>query len=145
MTDLQSYLHDHIPLTAAMGITVEVATAEAVVLVAPLGPNVNHRHTMFGGSLASLGITASWALLHVRLRGHGFRGRLVVQKSETDFLAPATTTARATARLAEDADWERFVEVLERRGKSRIGTVAVTTCADERVAVTRGTYVALSE
>lgn len=144
-TDLQSYLHDHIPLTAAMEITVEEATEEVVTLAVPLGPNVNHRHTMFGGSLSSLGITAAWALLHLRLRAAGFTGRLVVQQSTTDFLAPATVTARATARLADDADWERFLNVLERRGKARIGTRSEIACGTLVVAVTEGTYVALAE
>src|SRR6185312_7839954 len=50
---LERYLHEQIPLSAAMGLRARVATSECVQLVAPLGPNVNHNDTIFGGSAAA--------------------------------------------------------------------------------------------
>ena len=48
--EVQTYLHDHIPLSAAMGAGVSQADTEIVRLSAPLEPNLNHRATAFGGS-----------------------------------------------------------------------------------------------
>ena len=64
---LERYLHEQIPLSSAMQVSVESATSESVVLAAPLAPNTNHKLTAFGGSVSALGILAAWSLLHVRL------------------------------------------------------------------------------
>ncbi len=47
---LASYLLAHIPLTGAMGVTVDRAGPDEVVLAAPLDPNVNVHGTVFGGA-----------------------------------------------------------------------------------------------
>ena len=49
-SELQTYLHQHIPLSQAMQVTVMEASLQQVVLTAPLVPNINHRETVFGGS-----------------------------------------------------------------------------------------------
>lgn len=58
---LQQYLHDHIPLSKAMQITVERISPESVTLSAPLAPNINHRDTLFGGSASTAAILAAWS------------------------------------------------------------------------------------
>ena len=64
---LERYLHEHIPLSKAMGVSVLSVGEEAVTLRAPLAPNINHRETVFGGSASALAILAAWSLLHTRL------------------------------------------------------------------------------
>jgi hypothetical protein len=54
-TALEQYLHEHIPLSAAMGVKVVQADPQCVVLTAPLAPNINHRDTVFGGSASGAG------------------------------------------------------------------------------------------
>ena len=56
---IQDYLHEHIPLSKAMGATVLKVDLSGVVLSAPLEPNINHRETVFGGSASSLAILAA--------------------------------------------------------------------------------------
>ena len=51
---LEQYLHDHIPLSKAMQVAVVSLTTDAVVLSAPLPPNINHRDTVFGGSASAM-------------------------------------------------------------------------------------------
>ena len=53
-TELTQYLRTQIPLTQAMAVTVASIEANAVALQAPLAPNINHRHSVFGGSAAAL-------------------------------------------------------------------------------------------
>ena len=51
---LAAFLHEKIPLSAAMDVSVVSASASEVVLEAPLDPNINVHGTMFGGSVSTL-------------------------------------------------------------------------------------------
>ena len=85
-TAVERYLHDHIPLSAAMGARVLSAIPEGVVLQAPLEPNLNHRDTDFGGSVAAMAVLAGWTLVHIRLRAEGMEARTVIQRSDVTYL-----------------------------------------------------------
>jgi thioesterase domain-containing protein len=52
-------LHEQIPISDAMGITVDHADEREVALTAPLKPNLNHRSTDFRGSCAPVAILAA--------------------------------------------------------------------------------------
>ena len=140
---LTRYLHDHIPLTRHMGIVVTEAAPDRVVLAAPLAPNVNHRETAFGGSLSGAAILAGWTLLHVRLSPRGRRHRLVVQESTTRFEQPADGPFEAVCELRDDSEFERFIAMLNRRGRARIALESRIECRGEVVARHAGRYVAL--
>ncbi|WP_370677334.1 YiiD C-terminal domain-containing protein [Pleomorphomonas sp. PLEO] len=71
--DLESYLHEQIPLSQAVGVSVRSVTDGGVTLAAPLAPNINHKSTVFGGSASPLSILAAWSTLHVRLIDAGLR------------------------------------------------------------------------
>ena len=81
---VEAYLHEHIPLSAAMGTRVVRADPAEVRLEAPLEPNLNHRATAFGGSVAALAILAGWTVVHLRLRTEGVEARTVIQRSDED-------------------------------------------------------------
>ena len=51
---LERYLYKHIPLSAAMQVSVQKMTAKSLTLHAPLAPNINHQQTVFGGSASTL-------------------------------------------------------------------------------------------
>lgn len=63
---LEKYLHEHIPLSKAMQVSVIEAGQNKVILSAPLAPNINHVGTAFGGSESTVAILAAWSLPHVR-------------------------------------------------------------------------------
>jgi thioesterase domain-containing protein len=145
--ELQRYLHEHIPLSHAMGAEVVELLPGSVTLAAPLAPNINHRATAFGGSVAALGMLAAWSLLHTRLRAAQSEPdsapvRLVVQRSEIHYQRPIPGDFRARAHLAEPGDWERFLAVLHRRGRARIAVDAVLECDGEACALMSGEFVA---
>lgn len=55
MTDsLRDYLYDQIPLTKAMEVEVGLVSESSLSLKAPIGPNINHRETVFEGSATVL-------------------------------------------------------------------------------------------
>jgi thioesterase domain-containing protein len=130
--ELERYLHEHIPLTRAMAVSVVAADIDAVVLEAPLGPNINHRETAFGGSASAVAILAAWALVHLRLITSGFPSRVVIQRNTMEYLHPIPGPFQARARFA-DAGWDRFVRMLTAKGRSRI-TVAAELLFEQRIA-----------
>lgn len=142
---VQTYLHDHIPISAAHGITVVEATPGAVRLAAPLDANINHFGSVFGGSASAVAILAAWTLLHLRLTHHGWRGRVVIQRSEVNYLRPTTADFEAVCTAPDERNWERFVSTLERRGRARLPLYSVLVCDGEETAHFEGDYVALAE
>lgn len=143
---LQAYLHDHIPLTRSMQVSVVEAGEEGVVLEAPLPPNINHRDTVFGGSASALAILAGWALVHVRLRkeGHSPR-RIVIQRNRMEYLLPIDGSFRAECLPPDRREWDRFLRMLDRKGVGRVRLKATLEAGDEVVGRFEGEYVALEE
>lgn len=115
--DLQSYLHENIPIADAMGVRVLVANDAEVELSAPLEPNVNHHMTAFGGSVAAVGILASWTWLRRRLTNHGDDDTLVIQRASVEYLEPITQDFSFVCR---GADLTEFFVNFDRRGVARI-------------------------
>ncbi len=119
-SEVQSYLHEHIPLSAAMQVRVESASPEQVVLGAPLQPNINHRETVFGGSASALAILSAWTLIHLKLEEGGLETRLVIQRNSMHYEHPIEGYFTATAVSPAPERWQAFERALERRGRARI-------------------------
>jgi len=131
--ELERYLHEHIPLSAAMQVSVKDLQPDRVVLTAPLKPNINHRDTVFGGSASALATLAAWSLVHVCLQTAGVSARLVIQHNRVDYQRPLTGDFGASAVLASPETWSRFLKTLVRRGRARID-VTVSLEQDGQVA-----------
>jgi thioesterase domain-containing protein len=124
-TFLQTYLREHIPLSAAMGVEVMAVTEDSVSLRAPLAPNINHRRTVFGGSASALAVLAAWSLVHERLRRTGIACRIVIQRNTTEHDLPIEGDFTARSHLRDTDDWPRFLNILERRGRARLKVHAI--------------------
>lgn len=120
LEEMNAYLRTELPLTQAMGIRVVAWDGKVVELGAPLGPNLNHADTAFGGSIATLGILAGYTLLYLALRERGVSNRLLIQRSEVDFVRPMDADLTARATLPEGGEVEAFLEAVERRRKGRV-------------------------
>lgn len=140
--DLKDYLYRHIPLSAAMEISVDRVAEDTVILRAPLAPNINHRETVFGGSASALAILAAWALLHTRLRANGFVARLVIQRNSVDYLLPIPAAFTAASSVLP-GEWDKFQRTLARKRRARIAVACAVMCAGETVARFEGDFVAL--
>lgn len=141
--DLQEYLHQHIPLTRAMQVSVVCVEPESVVLRAPLAPNINHRETVFGGSAAALATLAAWSLIHTRLVDAGKSSRIVIQRNTMTFGQPIAGDFSARSILPSSETWAGFTRLLERRGRARITALADLIYAGNAVAKFEGEFVAL--
>jgi thioesterase domain-containing protein len=141
---IESYLHEHIPLSAAMGVRVRVATPDRVELWLPMAPNVNHQKTVFGGSAAAAATLAAWTLLQLRLeRAKADDAQLVVQRSATEYKKAITGDFEAVCTFDDDAAWASFEQALARRGRARL-TMEARLIQEAHEAVTfAGDFVAL--
>ena len=140
---LERYLHDHIPLSAAMGVSALQAAEDCVVLSAPLAPNINHRDTVFGGSASALAILAAWSLVHVRLAHSGASYRIVIQRNQIEYTEPMLGEFVASASLVDAESWDRFLKLLTRRGRARVRVGVVLRSEGVEAARFEGDFVAI--
>ncbi len=141
--EMNAYLRTELPLTTAMGIEVTAWDGQVVTLGAPLGPNLNHADTAFGGSIAALGILAGYTLLYLVLRERGVSNKLLIQRSEVDFVRPIITDLRATAHLPPAEELEAFVESVQRRRRGRVEVLSEVWSGGMVGARHRGLYIAI--
>lgn len=140
---LERYLHEQIPLSAAMGVRVRMATPERVQLAAPLTPNLNHNETVFGGSAAALATLSCWTLLHLRVANAALRARLVIQRGSMEYEQPIPGDFDAVCRFSDELAWERFQRMLVRRGRGRLTLAAHLVYNAQRMARFEGDFVGL--
>ena len=94
-------------------------------------------------SKATLGIVAGWTLLQQGLEREGLEARIVVQKSECEFLQPVAAEFFAESRLPAE-EWPRFLATLRKRGRARITVHSTLRSAGQEVVRHSGTFVALA-
>jgi len=140
--ELAAYMNTHIPLTRAMAVEVVEANEKCVRLTAPLAPNLNHRKTAFGGSVASLAMLSGWGWLHVRLAELAPRARVVIQRQETNYLAPIDDVFESVCGAPSNVAWQRFSRALGERGRGRLELKAEIYSHGRVAATFRGLYVA---
>jgi thioesterase domain-containing protein len=141
--DLERYLHEHIPLSRAMQVTVCRLDSEGVTLAAPLAANINHHDTVFGGSASAVAILAGWSLAHVRLAEAGIPNRLVIRRNTMQYQRPIAGRFTARAYLPDPEAWESFVRTLLRKGRARLAVVCELVCAGVVAGRLEADYVAM--
>ena len=113
--DLERFLHEKIPLTAAMGVHVEECDDSRLVLTAPLEPNRNHLGTAFGGSLHAIATLAGYSLLWWILREP--QAHIVIRESTIRYNKAVEGTLRAVCLAPTTGEMSRFRESLEKKGR----------------------------
>jgi thioesterase domain-containing protein len=142
LADFTRYLYENIPLSRAMGVTVAFYDGRRTVLRAPFAGNINHRHTVFGGSIATLGILAGWFVLHQRMEDEKKKTRLVIRKSMVDYLLPGFGDFEAECAI-DERGYRQFMKMFDRKVKSRIQLESLIRCDGQLIATHQGEYVAL--
>ena len=118
-TELQDLLHNQIPLSAAMGLTVRALNGRSLTLSAPLAANHNHAGTMFAGSQHALASLAGWGLLRAWADNNHWSAELVLAHADIRYLRPAAGDLEATASL-DDEQLARLREARDDNGAVRL-------------------------
>ncbi|CAN1594158.1 YiiD C-terminal domain-containing protein [Pseudomonas mediterranea] len=141
---LESILHHDIPLTRDMGLKVLDWQARQLRLFLPLEANVNHKSTMFGGSLYCGAVLGGWGWLHLALREEGIEdGHIVIQEGQISYPLPVTRDAAVLCDAPEEKVWKRFLATYQRYGRARLTlqTRVVNEGSDEAAVRFEGQYV----
>ena len=137
------YVHEHIPITVHFGAEISDYDGSSLTVTAPLEENLNHRQSAFGGSLSAIAILSGWALLFVKLKELEIKCRLVIQKTEFDFLQPVVEDFESVAELPPAEKYERFLTILKKKGRARIVVESEVLCNGQICGKHRGTFVAV--
>lgn len=116
--DLEHYLKANIPITDAMGIRVDLATPQKVILSAPYANNINHQKSVFGGSLHAVATLSCWNMLHLLL--YDTSVNIVIASSEIKYLSPVNADFQAECEAPLPQDWDKFLKGLSSKGKARL-------------------------
>ncbi len=129
--EFQDRLHQEIPISSQMGISVVEVREDRARLKAPLKPNINHKSTAFGGSVNALAVAACWSLItsYVELQGLE-TDYIVIQDSQIDYTAPIATDFFAIAEWTSIEAQAKFLETLKKKGRARATLLA--RVSDER-------------
>jgi thioesterase domain-containing protein len=120
MDYLQGRITAEFPLARHIGIVVERADDDGIVLCAPLGLNSNYKGTAFGGSLFSVAVLTGWAWVTRYLATTQMAADAVIQESTIRYLAPVHGTLRATLQPPATVQIDKFRKMLQRAGRGRI-------------------------
>jgi len=143
LSETESFLHEQIPLTRAMGVEVQSWDGRELCLTAPLEPNHNHLGTAFGGSLSALATLAGYSLLWLLLGDR--QAHIVIRDSSLRFRHPVRGELRALCHHPGEEAWQVFQSQFNSNGKARMA-LQVVILEENRVCVEfQGVFVALKE
>lgn len=111
------------------------------VLSAPLKNNINHKQTVFGGSLYSVSVLTGWSMVYVLLKQLEISAHIVIHHSEIDYLLPVNSDFTSCCEIKDQLQIERFKKIYQRRKKARVKLVS-EVIINQQVAVRfTGVYV----
>lgn len=140
---LEQVLYRDIPLTRHMGVKVIQWQDHRLHLHLPLAPNVNHKSTLFGGSLYCGAVLAGWGWLYLRLKEAGIDdGHIVIQDGQISYPLPVKADAIAICDAPDHATWDRFLKLYQRRGRARLALpTRIVEGSDDSAVAFVGQYV----
>ncbi|MEK6269879.1 MAG: thioesterase domain-containing protein [Planctomycetales bacterium] len=143
--EINQHLHQQIPMTRQMGILVQSFSTEGVIATAPLEVNINHQQSVFGGSIAALGIVTGFVAIWGNLKLRAIPAELVIQHSETDFSKPGLGDMEARSRKISDTALKSFTTSLASVGRARILVTSDIFSGGKLIASNTGTFVAIAK
>ena len=138
---LEELFYAKIPITRALGVRVEQYDGGRLVLAAPLGENVNHLGTAFGGSLNTLAVLSCYGLLWLELRDTVCN--IIIRDGTIHYDRPVRGDIRAVCARPDEKSVETFRRRFRQRGQSRIVLSATIEDGGVTAARFRGTFAAV--
>jgi thioesterase domain-containing protein len=141
LRETESYLHEQIPLTRAMGVTLESWDGRQLVLHAPLEPNHNHLGTAFGGSLSALATLAGYSLLWLVLGDRD--AHIVIRDSTIRYRHPVHGALRAVCQRPGEDEMGAFQRQFVETGRARLSLHVTIEDAGKVCVEFEGSFVAM--
>ena len=118
---LQNKLHDEIPLTKLMQLSLQNYNDKELITTAPLDININDKGTAFGGSLSTVTIISSWSMCWLLSQELQYDSKnIVVIKNENSYLKPVTKNIICHTTRPDQDEINILKEKLEKKGSASI-------------------------
>ncbi len=113
----QSFLYKHIPLVKNMQLRLQGIENQSLFGQAPLGPNINDKHTVFGGSSAALMTICGWSLIKYHLESNQLFNDVVVHRSNTHWHKAQADDLTIKASTTTEIDWQAVAERMKQKNR----------------------------
>jgi len=141
MLDLVTYLRQHVPLTRQIDIRAGKHSPQWLELCAPLEPNINDKHTAFGGTLATLCTLSGWCAVSCLCRETGLNVDIAVTQSHIRYHRPVTSELiTARAYFPQPAQADQFVEELGLNRSAKLEILAEANSGNRNAVTFSGEY-----
>lgn len=132
---LESIVHQEIPITQALGIRINQLTDTAITVSAPFSANKNIHNTAFAGSIYTVATIAGWSLVNNLASINGIEGSVVLAKAEMQYKKPINGDIIATCQLKDTTALATFLNSFQRKNRARI-TVTIELIEDSETKAT---------
>lgn len=140
--ELQQILYEEIPITRQLRVAVVAYDGTRLTLQAPLAENINHKGTIFAGSLNAVATLAGWGMVWLMLREANIVAQVIIQDSAVSYTLPVTRDFTASCCKPAAEQMTHFIAMLRRKGQARIALTAQIDEDSHCVVAFQGRYVA---
>jgi thioesterase domain-containing protein len=124
-------------------LEVSELTENKIKISAPLFDNRNHYGSAFGGSIATLGIVAGWAILTYKIKEENIPATLVIKSSNTEYLLSVKDKFYAEVTI-EEPKWESLKTKFAEKNKAGMEVTAEIISEGKVCARQKSVYVCLN-
>jgi len=146
INEVEQYINEHIPIVKKHNFQITEEVSPFIQVKGTLKDHINHRNSVFGGSISTSLIVASWASVRNILLTRGIpSGIIVIQSEHVEFSKPLIDDFYAALRPISNDRLTKFIAMINKFGKSRIKIEAdVKDCKNNEVCASfTGEYVVL--
>jgi thioesterase domain-containing protein len=140
---LTEYIVSNIPILHSVGLEVSELTENKIKISAPPFDNRNHYGSAFGGSIATLGIVAGWAILTYKIKEENIPATLVIKSSNTEYLLSVKDKFYAEVTI-EEPKWESLKTKFAEKNKAGMEVTAEIISEGKVCARQKSVYVCLN-
>ena len=117
--EMQSLVHETIPISRQMEFQVLSLDNSGIKSRAPLAPNINIHNTGFAGSLYSLAALTAWSYATHLVDYHGLKAELVIASANIRYLRPVTDKIECICATGK-REMQRFIDTLAAGNKAKL-------------------------
>ena len=136
--DLQKYVYEHIPIIKTNNFKIEVKDKVIVCVKGLYQEHINHRESVFGGSLSTALTLSAWGYIRLLMENKGLaKAIIVVKRQEVEYLKPVTRDFVSYSRPVAAEDLAKFFTMLKKFKKGRLHIEAYVTHENDPAVLTR--------
>lgn len=129
--NIQKIIEKEIPIVKSMGVEFVDFEEDSCTIAVPIGPNHNHKGTVFGGSLYSACTSACYGLMYsIQISKKLDEFDLVIGEGAIRYQRPVHSDFQVKAQLKLE-DLTSFIGKLEKNGFGKINMTAYVFIQDQ--------------